>query len=374
MKATLGFIADLHVGNHKRFGAPSMGRVAPLNTRAVAIVEVLAEARRQAEHAGVEHFFVLGDVFDTSDPTPQMVAEVQHALNSSVMMVHLIVGNHDQVSDQRGDHALISMDGWRNLRVYEKPDVLYVDGWQVHLVPYRPGRADEYLADTLTELVDGTDAPKDGVERVLCLHLGLRGADTPKWLANSHDSIDAKALPRHLYPYVFAGNWHSRAAVLKNVIQVGALVPTGFDNPGLTGYGSLILLDEKGVSAAELDGPRFVRATGLAEARAALDAITNRQPSAWKAYLSVRCAPDEKADVRDLCDLYDFTDVEILSDKAAVEEAARAAATAAGTAYATSESIQATVTAYIEAMALPQDVSRAQVVEMALGYLAGAAS
>jgi hypothetical protein len=369
-KATLAFVADLHVGDHRRWGVPSRGHIAPMNSRAVAIVEILKEARRQAEKAGATDFFVLGDVFDTSAPTPQHVAEVQHALRSTTMTAHVLVGNHDQVSDQRGDHALISMDGWHNIRVYERPDVLYLDGWQVHLVPYRPGRADEYLLPALDELVSTADPLRAGEERVLCLHLGLRGEQTPKWLSNSHDSIDAKAIPRDVYAYTLAGNWHGRAVVLKNVIQVGALVPTGFDNPGLTGYGSLVLLDGGGPKAAELDGPRFVRAAGLGELKAALEAISART-TAWKTYLSIRCTPDEKAEARELCELYGHEDFEVLSDKEAAEAAARDAASA--TAYVSADGVQAAVTAYVQAMALPPDVDRQQVTGMALGYLAGVA-
>ncbi len=372
-KTPIAFIADLHVGHHRRWSSDEQGVVAPLTSRALTITQVLASARRAAEAAKVTDLFVLGDVFDTSSPTPQMVAETQQALASDALTVHLIIGNHDQVSDRRGDHALVSMNGWRNLVVYEKPEVLYLEGWQVHLFPYRPGRADEYLLDGLRELVDGTDAPGEGVDRVLGLHLGLRGPETPTWLKASHDSIDAVSLPRHIYRYIYAGNWHGRHRVLPGVFQVGALVPTGFDNPGLTGYGSLMLLNDEGPTYAELDGPRFVRATSLVEARAALNAIATRV-SSWPAYLSVRCTPAEREDVRELMEVYGHETFEILTDKAAAEDAARSAAAQTMQAFTSTDSIAAAVTAYVEKMALPEGTDRAKVKQLALDYIAGAGS
>jgi hypothetical protein len=343
----------------------------PINSRCADAVRVLAAARREAEQQGVEHLFVLGDVFDTADPTPQLVAEVQAALSTSVMDVHVIVGNHDQVSDQVGDHALVSMDGHRRIKVYERPEVVYVAGWQVHLVPYRPGRADDYLPGIVAELHAGADQLADGAQRVLGLHLGLRDDDTPPWLQNAHDSSPVAELARlGLYKYVMAGNWHLRKAYPVG-FQVGALVPTGFDNPGLTGYGSLIILDGDTARVGEVPGPRFLRATGLAEARKCLEAA-EKADSGWQVYFSVRCRPDEVADVRELFELYGQEKVEILAEKAAAESAARDAA--AATAYASPGSLVEAVTAYVQKMPLPEGVERTEITQLAVNYLAGAAS
>lgn len=369
-KAKVAFCADIHIANHRRFGQPSRGLVAPVNTRCADTLAVLRAAKREAEKQGCEAMVILGDVFDTSNPSPQLVAECQAALVSTSMEVHIMIGNHDQVSDQPGDHGLISMDGWKNLRVYDKPEVLYLEGWQVHLVPYRPGRADDYLLDMLTELLEGTDKPGPGVDRILGLHLGLRTKDTSPWLQNSHDSIDAASLPRHLYQQVIAGNWHGREQVMKNVIQCGALVPTGFDNPGMTGYGSLVVYSEEGCVAAELPGPRFMRGTGLHDTKSMLQRISEHS-SGYPIYVSVRCAPAEREEVAELLDLYSSFPFEILTDKAAAEDAARSAATVA--AYASTDSLQAAVSAYVDKMPLPDGVERGQVKALALDYIAGAA-
>lgn len=370
-KTKIAMVADTHVGNHRKWSTPSRGMISPISSRAADVVRVLAAARREAEAQGAEHFVVLGDVFDTSDPSPQLVAETLAALDSPSMDTHLLVGNHDQVSDQRGDHALVSMDRWRRVRVYEQPEVLYLEGWQLHLVPYRPGRADDYLLDVLTELIDGTDRPGPGVDRVLGLHLGLRDKDTPPWLMGAHDSIDAASLPRHLYRYTFAGNWHTRKLVMDRVLQIGALVPTGFDNPGLTGYGTLVILGEGTPQVAELPGPRFLRSTGVRETKANLDAVFAANADA-QSYFSIRCTPGEREDVRELMDLYGVTTFEIHTDKEAALDAARSAV--ATLAYVSTDSLQAAVSTYVDQMPLPDGVARGDVKAMAIDYIAGAAS
>jgi hypothetical protein len=342
--------------------------VAPLNTRALDTVTVVALARKRAEDEGCEHLFVLGDVFDTTTPTPQLLAETQRALASlKGLEVHIMIGNHDQQSPAKGDHALVSMDGIRNLHVYEKPDEIHCgDGLTVLLHPYHPGRADEYLP----EEIKGRQGP--GVN-VLGLHLGLRDDDTPPWLQQAHDSFPVSRLHElGALDLVVAGNWHTRKQFTERIWQLGALVPTGFDNPGLTGYGSLMVYDgsRRQARVIEMDGPRFVRTTGLDEARTVLAQVADH-PTGWTVYLSIRCRLDERAAAQELFDLYGFTDYEILTDKAAAEDAARSAASAA--AYASTDSIQAAVTAYVERMALPADVVREEVLGKALNYVAGSA-
>ncbi len=364
----VAFIADTHIANHKKFGTPQYGKAAPVNSRALDILQVISSARRIAEEEGCSHLFVLGDVFDTTTPTPQLLAEAQLALASLTGLdVHLMIGNHDQQSPAKGDHALVSMDGIRNLTVHEKPDEIYIDdGMTVLLHPYHPGRADEYLV----EEIKGRQNTK-GVN-VLGLHLGLRDDDTPTWLQNAHDSFPVNRL-HEMGPLdlVVAGNWHERKQFTPNIWQLGALVPTGFDNPGFTGYGSLMIYDGKRARVIEVDGPRFVRTTGLEGARKAMEEVEARA-SGFTVYVSIRCRLDERAAAQELFELYNHTAYEVLTDKAAAEDAARSAASAA--AYASTDSIQAAVTAYVERMSLPADVERALVLSRALDYVAGSAT
>lgn len=365
----ISLIADLHVANHRKWGSPTYGRRAPVNSRALDTLNVLAEARRRSQEEGCTDMFVLGDVFDTTSPSPQLIAEVQSSLAtlSPDLHIHLIPGNHDQQSPNKGDHALVSMDGIRNLTVYEQPTEVYVEGGSVALVPYQPGRADEYLVD----VVQGIGAPPGNNRRVLGMHLGLRDGETPTWLQNAHDSFPVNRIGElGRFDMVAAGNWHERKHWAPELWQVGALVPTGFDNPGLTGYGSLLVYNGSKTTVIEIDGPRFVRATDLAGART-LMAEVERRVSAYNTYVSVRCRLEDRTAVTELMEIYDHQAYEILTDKAAAEDAARSAA--AGAAYASTDSIQAAVSAFVDKMALPEDVDRSEVKRLALNYVAGSA-
>lgn len=364
----IAFIADLHIANHKKFGEPTYGAAAPINSRARDILQVVATARRKAEELGCSHLFVLGDVFDTTTPSPQLIAEAQLALASlKGLEVHAIIGNHDQQSPAKGDHACVSMDGIRNLRVYEKPDEVFIDDeCTVLLHPYHPGHASEYLPEEVK-----SRTRRDKGKHVLGMHLGLRDDDTPPWLQNAHDSFPVNRLHElGALDLVVAGNWHERKHWGENIWQCGALVPTGFDNPGLTNYGTLLVYDGKRPHVIELDGPRFVRTTGLAEARKVMQ-LTQNHVTGFQVYVSVRCRLDERDQAHELFELYDHKGYDVLTDKAAAEDAARSAASAA--AYASTDSIQAAVAAYVEKMALPEDIVRDEVRAKALDYVAGSA-
>lgn len=367
----IGLVADLHVANHRKFGSPTYGRVAPVNSRALDVLNVLAEARRRAQEEGCTDLFVLGDVFDTTTPSPQLIAEVQSALATRApheMQVHLIPGNHDQQSPAKGDHALVSMDGIRNLHVHEAPTEEYVEGGSVVLIPYCPGRADEYLV----QLVQDLGVPPGNHRRVLGLHVGLRDDATPTWLQTAHDSFPVSRIGElGRFDMIAAGNWHERKCWPPELWQVGALCPTGFDNPGLTGYGSLLIYNGSKTVPIELDGPRFVRATDLAGARK-LMAEVERRVSGFPTYVSVRCRLEDRTAVTELMEIYDHQTYEILTDKAAAEDAARSAAMC--TAYASSDSIQAAVSVFVDKMALPEDVDRNEVKRLAINYVAGSAS
>lgn len=372
----IAFVADVHVGQHRKWGAPSRGRLAPVNARCRDTVAVLADARRRAETAGCTDLFVLGDLFDTSCPSPQEVAEVVEALSTTSMVVHLMVGNHDQVSDAAGDHAMVSMAafGDERLLVYERPTVVYRAGFQVVLVPYRPGYAKDYLESTVEEVAATADPLRSPTVRLLGLHLGLEADDTPPWLRGAHDSIRLDDLARAADPasvdLVLAGNWHEHK-VYGDYVQVGALVPTGFDNPGWDGYGSLLVVTDGGEwHRYEVPGPRFLRAPDPAAARQHLERAS-REPLAYPVYLSVRCRLDQRGDVRELMELYDHKEYEVLASRAAEEDAAEEVR--ASVQYASTDSIEAAVRAYVSAMALPDDVDRARVEAMAVDYVAGSA-
>lgn len=272
------FVADVHVGNHRRFGG---GLISGVNLRAAETLDVLKEAVRIANKSG-DTLVVLGDLCDTPRPTPQLLRAIGNALTPDASMsgpIVLLVGNHDRVSMAENDHALAPLDWIEGVRVVEKPSVMSVEASSIMneqhlvLVPHNPAPAKEWLAQTVAEL----DPPKGGL---LCIHLGVEDENTPWFLQGAADSIHVDILREliddHELAGVFAGNWHDRRVWEgpngEPIVQVGALVPTGFDNPGLEGYGSVahwhdsnqptlagrMSVPSSGVDFTEIEGPRFV--------------------------------------------------------------------------------------------------------------------
>lgn len=273
------FVADVHVGNPSWCGgAPEAG----VNRRGKLVLDSLRAAVAQARGMGARHFVVLGDLFNTSRATPQHVAAVMELLGPSAqgMAVHALLGNHDQESDAPGDNALSPLRHV-GVRVHETDTVVAVtnDGrivGELWMVPYRGGPASEWLPPAVAALHAASlrASAKRRPPVTLCLHLGVSDARTPVYLRGAPDSIDVDELVRVCATAgvrtVVAGNWHERRAwnrsvqvgeqlVTVDVLQVGALSPTGFNNPGLEGYGTLAWVEEDGVLRHHVaGGPRFV--------------------------------------------------------------------------------------------------------------------
>jgi hypothetical protein len=196
--------------------------------------------------------------------------------------------------------------------------------------------------------------------------LGVIDEKTPPWLFGALDAIPLMELARAAtdYDVVVAGNWHSRKewkiSEGQHVMQVGTLAPTGFDNPGPEGYGTLAIYDsERGLSWQEIPGPRFV----------ARDEVAKVAPGCT-VFARVRAAPDDMpsamAWLTEAKESGGVTDGEVQADKGESEAAARSAASAAGTASTLDEA----VTRFVNAMELPMvDGHRDAVLERVRGYL-----
>jgi len=339
----VAFVADVHVGNHRLLGGPIE---AGLNARCRATVAVLEAAALRAGKIGCSHLFILGDLFDTDRPSPQMLAAVQRAIARGPECV-LLVGNHDMTSSTPGDHALAPL--YHDGVIVDTTS--YVEG--VRLVPFNVGDAREWLPKACAGLRDG----------ILATHVGIIDGATPPWLVAAHDAVPLTQLEElakaHGFTHVIAGNWHehkrwSRGGV--EVIQVGALVPTGWDNPGLDGYGSIVVVaDDGGVVVESLPGPRFCRAGSLAESEKLL---ARARKDGHRLYLRV----EDGAHVPD--PMPDFTFViegSLVSSDGAVREAAASAKDA--------ETTTEALDAFVKAMPLADGVDRDAVLERCRGFL-----
>lgn len=271
----IALVADVHIGNSKVFpGFFSRG----LNARCWEKLGVLRAAVKRAQELGVEKFLIAGDLMDTVNPDPRMVAAVQDAFDD--MDVAILLGNHEMVSTATDDHSLAPLKPVADVfdfpasRVYGDVEVLYV--------PYQPGASGTWLAESLVRAIasraQGEHADSCSAVRVLVLHLGISDMGDSYWLDGSDDSVRVEVVEAHArannIDYVIAGNWHRKKFWDRGdvkILQVGALVPTGFNNPGLEGFGGMAIIDKDGLRVEEIPGPRFVKVTGDQEFKLLLE-------------------------------------------------------------------------------------------------------
>lgn len=265
----VAWVADVHLGNHRRMGGPVVGS---LNRRCRQILNVLHEAVVVAIDEGCEHFVVAGDLFDYARPEAPLIAAVQAELRCLLTQgCHpwLLLGNHEYISNKKGDNALAPLSGLAN--IVEHPQILALKErgtgttFEVAFLPHVAGGAS--FSEVL-ELMHGSMTHYT----VLCMHAGIADSKTPPWLRDSGDSVPVRDLVGS--PLTVAGNWHdarewcmssqAAAAAHSTIIQLGALVPTGWDNPGLERYGRVLISthhnQKPAVTVDEkwLPGPRFV--------------------------------------------------------------------------------------------------------------------
>ncbi len=308
----IAWVADVHLGNHLRWGGPIVNA---MNTRCRDVLTTLQLAVDKARELGCSEFVILGDLFDTSRPSPQLVAATQKVLGQQPgeMRVSVLLGNHDMVSMAEGDHALGPLAPLKNVEVVSCPAVWGLrDGWQCILVPFQVGRARDWLPGAVKEALEAGGTGKVN-GRFLGIHLGVQHAGTPPFLADAKDSITVEELrslmEEHEISAVLAGNWHNRyRADLKEgtILQVGTVSPTGFDNPGVKGYGTLAILDtslsgKDRVTHVEIPGPRFV----ISEAPAPLVKVMAKHQASeagWRLYVK-RISEDQEEKVKDAAEL-----------------------------------------------------------------------
>lgn len=286
----IAYVADVHVANHRRHGGAT---VAGLNERCRLVVGVLSGALQLALRERCQGFVICGDLVDTSSPEPQVLAAVQQELREAAkagLAVLLLVGNHDQESTTRGDNALGVLSDWATL--VESPGVYHIEttcsswapsacrwvegpaygackeGVEVAAMPYHPDPVSSWL-ELAVQQCCSTPALQDGrmPYRLLAVHMGVADTMTAPWLKDAHDAVQIDVLAaladKHYVHAVFAGNWHDAVSwedPPPPVYQIGALCPTGWDNPGLDGYGGVMVHDTATGETVrhEIPGPRFI--------------------------------------------------------------------------------------------------------------------
>lgn len=339
----VGTIADVHVSNHRRFGG---GAVSGINRRARLVLGALQSAVDVARERRLSELVVCGDVFDSTRPEPQVIREVQRALSSldgDGCEVVMLVGNHDQASTAPGDHALGPLVPCGT--VVERPVVLRRRDTNLVCIPYLPGAASTWFEAAVKQAVGEHLAHSQAAQhnpRLLMLHLGIEDDDTPPWLRGSHDSVRIELLADVCDDYgikaAFAGNWHDHkrygareGGSFDHIVQIGALAPTGFDNPGLDGYGTVTVWDNGNLDIVTVPGPRFVKVRTEDELNTLVSKLSPGMPE--RVFVSMVELPDRLTERQSQLAVLTATglieDFEVLPDDQVAKAQARSAATAA---------------------------------------------
>ena len=260
----IAFVGDVHVANHKKFGGLTNKGI---NERCENVLYALSSAAALARTQEAETLVILGDLFDTPRPSPQIVKRVQEIVETIPTVV--LAGNHDQCSDEPGDNALAPL--YPVAEVLDAPDVVPVGDVDLLMVPYLSGDYTKRLGDEVATLVRaGTNEKR---KRILCFHAGIVGDKTPFFLKESSASISKDDLftlsEKHLISVSLAGHWHTAETWQHNngehrclAVQAGALAPTGFGDQGVH-YGNMYIFDsgKDELEYHRVPGPRFIDVT-----------------------------------------------------------------------------------------------------------------
>ena len=387
-------ITDVHLGNHQRFARGTTK--AGVNLRARLILKAIREAYEVACEQECDAFVIPGDFFDVVRPEPQLIAEAQAIFQHDGPAVHMLVGNHEQASDDEGDHALGPMRPVAH--VHEKPIAMIQPGEDldvaVYLLPYSPKVPGcDYVEQAIADIDLRFDLPSVS-DTILFAHLGVEDSGTPVWIRGAHDSIKATDLAETMrkggISCAIVGNWHDHRVWRFDdgieIVQCGALVPTGFDNPSAEAnlapdadpYGSLVIWDStrpRGHRCERIviNGPRFVKGRSVLEVRDAVEVgVTDHGHTMFARLIASADAvptlaaqlPSEIVAARHGTEYH----CEVVADHDDVKKRIQTAAIAARDAQTT----ELALAEYVAAMPLDEDLDRQQVLDEARKCIAGA--
>lgn len=388
-------VTDVHLGNHQRFARGTLK--AGVNLRARLILDVIRDAYTVACEHACDAFVVPGDFLDIVKPEPQLYAEAHRIFAHDGPPAYFLVGNHEQASDEDGDHALGPMRPYGE--VIERPHAFVeeVEGLSVgvYLLPYSPrlpGR--DYVETSLSDIELRWDlsTPDDSI---LFAHLGVEDSGTPVWLRGSHDSIKAADLADLMrkggFSCAIVGNWHDHRVWRFDdgieIVQCGALVPTGFDNPSTPDnlgadadpYGSLVIWDSSRprgnrVTRVVCNGPRFVTGRSVQDVVNAIEEGTEHGHKVFARLIvsadAVQAVREELARPGVIIHGQEGVNywVEVVADHDDVKARVKTAAIAARDAQTTDLALAE----YVGSMPLDGDLDRQRVLDVARGCIAGA--
>jgi len=156
-------IGDTQIANHKAMGGPMVGG---LNRRCREILEALEYTIGYArEHCDIKAIIQVGDFFDIAKPSPALYTAVIELIKRHPVEWHIMAGNHD-IASYDAPTAIAPLAHLANVKIYEKPTAVMIDGALWSLVPYT-GPSCEAAIDEAYNVLDGR------LPRFWACHYGL---------------------------------------------------------------------------------------------------------------------------------------------------------------------------------------------------------
>ncbi len=373
MPRNICIVADVHIGNHKRHGGAMN---AGINTRCQQALDVFDVASKKAGDLRNSDFIVAGDLVDSTSPSPQILAAVSKIYRAPEVLVpstHIIVGNHERVSGEPGDHSLGVFSN--HTLVHEKPVCRY----GVIYVPHQSGvSGKDMIKNAMASLLIQDDLTVWENMLMVC-HVGIEDSTTPPWLKGKgiHVSDLRKICEESGIEAVVAGDWHEHRMWSfddgPTIVQCGALVPTGWDNPSTLAqlhpendpYGSFIVWDprQREMTREVLPGPRFVKTNKVSDARAIVAAA---KAHGHQLYLEVTGSIDALPEITNYVRGIGWDGpLSVIPDKKDVAKRVKAATMSVTNA----DSMAQAVTGYVESAPFEGNPDRSEVASRVLGAL-----
>lgn len=363
MTGKFAFIGDCHIGNHKKFGGTA---IAGVNNRCREHLDVLKLAIDTSSNS--EHIIILGDFFDTSKPEPQVIAAAQEIVDDKP--VFILAGNHDVNTNLVGDNALAPLNPVSY--VIDSPRTVRCGDLWLIAMPYLVGKTSELLPQMLANIVKINKRPQGVKHAVLAIHAGISDVSTPPYLKDSHDSIHIDELEELCLDFdihfCFAGNWHQRKVFERDdftAVQVGALTPVGWKDPGLEGYGAVAYFDistkTPAITFKVIPGPRFIN---VKDPKNIKDAELLKKDG-YIPYYKLTVPAAELNDALAMVETMGIGNCEVLAESVDGKAEARTAAFAASS----MDTLVKSLVGYVDNMTLPEGAIREKVLEKAKEYL-----
>lgn len=267
----IAFFSDVHIANHKTLNDIPFFKdagVSGINVRCAVACGVLERALKAADDARCSEVFIEGDLFDGARPEPPVLAHVMRILESyKNLTINILLGNHEQVVLDTGNHALGPLAFVKNVRIVTTCSSTRMAGCDVWHIPFRSAASFEAsLAGLFT-----SGAAKEKSFRILGCHLGIWDSATPAWGQAGTDSISIERLLTLCKEYqidaVMAGHWHRHVEWQPfngiHIVQLGCLCPTDWRDSFDDAVGKVTIVDgvknkQLKTETIEIAGPRFV--------------------------------------------------------------------------------------------------------------------